>query len=314
MAFTFLVCPDSQLLLERAQEILPEGFRLLSFWGDEPIPERYWTCLTVPPLDEPGWGVLLRRANHAGAEVWKRLDSLLRHGRHGIHALFALEMEWERSKPNIPKPISGSKCWAAAQQRGWVWQTPGLSRSEALNRAIHQAHAAGKTISPATRSILHDHLPLKAAALGHEMEKVLLAAQDESIILPQHLEALTEVATWDTFSLLHNAFSPAKTQALWEQLRTDPAMTSGEATFLILTLLRREARILWQLAHGEHPQARMPAAVLQAKEALARRLGKPGIARIIETVAEAEASIKTGKLRPNHALEGVFLQLTAPVS
>jgi DNA polymerase-3 subunit delta len=318
MAFTFLICPDAELILEEARKRLAPGFSLRSFWGDEPLPDRFWQQLTIPPLGEAGCGVLLRQAHLAPAEVWSRLDALLRQGRPGIHPFFALEVDWEWSKkerslaPKIPQVVRKAKCFAAATQRGWVWSHPGLSRAQAEERARAILAAAGKAIAPEARRLLQEHLPLSAAAIAAEMDKVLLAAGDSPTITPEHLQSLTGAPTWDVFALMQAALNPARAEELWRQLRHDPQMASGEATFGVLALVRREARILWLLTRGEDPGVRLPAAVLKAKQALAQRLGPSGTARLFLRVAEAETAIKSGRLRPAQALEHLLDATSQP--
>lgn len=318
MAFTFLVCPDAELVLQEARQRLAPGFCLRTFWGDEPLPDRYWQQLTIPPLGEAGCGVLLRLAHLAPAEVWSRLDTLLRQGRPGIHPFFALEVEWEWSKkdrslaPKLPQVVRKAKCFAAATQRGWVWSHPGLNHAQAEERARDILAAAGKTISPEARRLLQEHLPLNAAAIDSEMDKVLLAAGNVPNITPEHLATLTQVPSWDVFALIQAALHPGKLHGLWQQLRQDPQMISGEATFGVLALVRREARILWHLARGEDPGVRLPATTLKAKQAVAQRLGLAGTARIFLHVAEAETAIKSGRLRPAQALEHLLDATSQP--
>ncbi len=303
MAFFFLVCPDADLLLETARSLVPNDSPLQSFWAETPLPERYWQALTVLPFGVPGCGVLLRHAELALAEDWERLDRLLRRGRAGIVPLFALEGEWDKKRPHLPKAVTGSKCFAAAKKRQWIWESPGLDARAALAVAEQELQRSGKTLSPEARRLLEKRLPGRLAAIRTEMAKVALAAGDSPQVTPQHLEVLVGEDHWDVFALIQAALTPAKRLALWRQLRHDPQMASGDSVFLVLALLRREARILWSLARGETPADKVPAWALNAKQGLAKCLGPASIAHIFSLLAEAETAIKSGRSSPAQALE-----------
>ena len=81
------------------------------------------------------------------------------------------------------------------------------------------------------------------------------------------------------------------------------AQAAGEGLlFQFLAMLAREARIMWQLLHGEQAP-RLPQFVIQRKTSLARTLGPARLAGIWELALEAELSVKQGEASEAQAIE-----------
>ena len=71
--------------------------------------------------------------------------------------------------------------------------------------------------------------------------------------------------------------------------------------FNLIGFLASQARMYWMLAHGEQPKGNPY--MLKKKAPIARRLGAPGVARMIDLALEAELSLKTGERRYEEALD-----------
>lgn len=73
--------------------------------------------------------------------------------------------------------------------------------------------------------------------------------------------------------------------------------------FYFLTMLVREARILWQLALGEEKVVGAPPFALDRKRPLAQRMGPDRLAVIWDLALEAELGVKSGEHSPDQAFE-----------
>jgi DNA polymerase-3 subunit delta len=63
--FTFLVCPDPEMIRNRVERLLGESGEVFTrevFQGDEEIPDAFWRALTAPSLFAEPKAVILRRA------------------------------------------------------------------------------------------------------------------------------------------------------------------------------------------------------------------------------------------------------------
>lgn len=302
--YSILVCADPELIRDRVAELLAgQSFVARTFWGDEDLPDRYWQTLTVPSMMGPPNAVVLRRAEGRDEEFWSRLDPVLAMARPSIWPMFCFEAEWSRGKPGPPKVATTRRFWAAAQKRGWIWEHPGLTRTNIGQELDRFASRHGLTFAPGVKKKLAESLPLTAIALRGELAKIRLLAGDEQIIRPGHLGALDVLAPFDIFAFLRQMqTSQGRTQA-WDRLLNDPAMASGDMLFPVVALLVREARILWQLAHGDDGKVQLHPGIKSDKKRLAERLGPARIARFWDLALRADTDIKTGRLRPAQAME-----------
>lgn len=306
--FSFLVCADPELIKDRVTDLLreSEGFTARTFWGDEDLPETYWQALAVPPMMGPPCAVVLRRAQELEDSFWTKIHGALAMARKSIWPIFCLEGDWKAGKSAVPKAVTKRKFWAVAQQHGWIWEHPGLTR-QTLGREIDRFAARhGLRVSPPARHILIQSLPLSTIALRQEMEKILLLAMDDKEVLPLHLATLAPEDPFDIFSFLRAIRRPAGEKELWARLLGDPAMTSGDMLFPLTALLVREARQLWMLAHGEERGVNLPPRIKAEKRQLANQLGPLRISRFWDLALQADTSVKTGRLKPAQALEALI--------
>lgn len=305
--FSFLVCPDPELLKDRIGELLQaEGFTPRVFWGDEELPPLYWQTLTVPAMMGPPNAVILRRAQEQDEEFWSRIDALLAMARASVWPIFCLEGEWKAGKPSLLKAVTKGRYWPVARKKGWVWEHPGLSRTTIGQELDRFARQHGLTYAPGVKKILAETLPLSFVALRHELEKILLLAGDQTTIQPQHLDALEITASFDLFAFLRSLQQPEGRQKAWQQTLNDPAMASGDMVFPIAAMLVREARQLWQLLHDEDSKVALYPSLKNEKKRLAQRLGPHGVARFWDMALQADTDIKTGRLKAPQAMENLI--------
>lgn len=310
--FSFLLCADPELLKDQIALLLKDsGFAPRIFWGDEEMDARYWQALTVPAMMGPHNAVVLRRAQEQNDEFWNRLEPLLAMVRPSVWPIFCLENEWKKGKPPAPKNITKGKFWTVAGKRGWIWEHPGLSRAT-LGQELDRFATRHKILfPPKIKANLVQSLPLSSIALRHELEKIRLLLGEEKTVRPEHLTALEGDDPFDLFAFLNALQNPSARHTVWARLLGDPAMSSGDILFPVCSLLLREARQLWHLAHGEGNKVQLFPKQKMEKTELAKRLGPARISRLWDMVLRADTALKTGRLKQNQALESLIKEALA---
>lgn len=306
--FSFLVCPDPELIKDRVHDLLREsaGFAPKTFWGDEELPPSYWQALTVPAMMAPPSAVVLRRAQEQGEDFWAKIASSLAMARASIWPIFCIENEWKAGKPSVAKHIAKGKYWTVAQSKGWIWEHPGLARTSIGREIDRFATMHGLAFAPGVKKELCATLPLSTIALRNELHKVLLRAGNETVIAQVHLDALTREDEFDIFTFLRDLQTPSGKKSAWGRTLNDPGMASGDMIFLLSALLVREARQLWHLAHGEEHKVQLHPGIKAEKKKLAQRLGPSRISLFWDLALKADTDIKTGRVKPPQAMENLI--------
>ncbi len=311
--FLFCFCPDSQWLQKRLTALLQKDGEVWDrhiYWADEEFPERLWEDLTLTSLIGGKRAVILRRAEALKAEDWKKFSPLLRSFNPQVWPIFCLEHEWKRSTPSIPAGLQHRPFWKLAQQKKWIWQSPGLTR-EALPEYLQRwARARSITLPAAVQEKAAQRLPLQVAALDNELAKLELLAKDRGNTLQlEDLEVITHEPDLDIFAFMSSLQEGGANLQIWRTVFHDRLGSDSEMVFPFLGLLVREARLLWQLEYGPVEGIRLPHRVKNRKAALARQLGGPRLTQIWSLALEAEAGIKSGERTPDQALETLLTGL-----
>ena len=329
-AFTICICPDSQLLRDRVKTLIaarpfePDSrtgsvsgsmgasFSLPSlswqrfvFWADEGLTATFWEHLTLQGLFASPKALVLRNAQALPADSLKQLSPVLvsmSSGRGGspIWPLICFEVGFEKGKAKIPVHIARLPFWLAAEQNGWIEEIPGLT-AQTLPAYI-RAEAGRHGIAASQQKIqqLAHALPPDAAAVTSELAKLALSTDaqgrlpDDALALAEHSREL------GIFELMRIMQQSNDAPAAWRQILED--RLSGEnMVFAFISILLREARILWQSLAG--PQPYLPPQVAMQKKMVAQSLGFAGVARLWEIALVADKGIKTGERNPDQAFE-----------
>ncbi|NLV96290.1 MAG: hypothetical protein GX043_02995 [Desulfovibrionales bacterium] len=302
--FSFLICPDPELIKDRLAELLvPRGFSLRIFWGDEDVDVHYWQILTVPNMMGPPNAVVLRRAQDQSGDFWQKIESLLSMDRPSIWPVFCLEGAWKAGKATPPKAITQGKYWEVAQKKGWIWEHPGLTYNTLGQEVDKFAATHHLTFAPQVRRILIESLPLSVIALRNELDKILLLLGESKVVESNHLVCLDKQQDFDVFAFLRTCQTQHGGKDVWNSMLNDLEMASGDMLFPISALLVREARILWLLAQGQDNQVQLYPRLKAEKKQLAQKLGPRRISQIWDFALQADADVKSGRLRPVQALE-----------
>jgi DNA polymerase-3 subunit delta len=324
--FRFLVCPDAELLRRQAA-VLAEGLgpgagvARKVFWGDEePFAPGYWGELTTQNLFSTPTLLLLRRAEALKAEVWDRLGEGLKNTASTVLPVFCLEGAWKEGKAAVPNFLPRRAFWQAAEQNKWIWQSPGLTDASLPKFLDAWASERGLTLNPAARQALAAALPRDGLAAGLELDKIELAAgalgtgTGGKTITPDLAALVAPHGDMEFFdfmkALAESSRSPKAAREVWARVLDDHLRPSGDKIlFQLLGYVAWQARQLWMLGQGEGAKVRMRPSDKPVMLKMAQRLGRAGIARIIELTLDANLAVIGGTRRPDDALESYVAEL-----
>ncbi len=312
--FTFCVCPDRYLVQAHIGQLLAAGRESggaarerHAFWGDEPLPAAFWEHLTLQGLFGTPKAVVVHNAQNIPADAWKKISSVLGIPNAETWPFFCLYVAFERGKPKIPAHIAGLACMRFAEQKGWVWSSPGLDERGKTLFIQAEAKKRGLVFTGNALDIVATRLPPDATTIGTELGKLAIGAGPAGEITPELADILEHEAEPDVFSLIRNLQQKTRPLAVWEQALASERGSDSMA-FAFLAMLTREARQLWQILGGE--SVRLPPQMLSAKTSLARSLGFAGVARLWQLALEADKGVKTGERTPDQALENLLASLS----
>jgi DNA polymerase-3 subunit delta len=321
-----LVCPDAELLRRRVAKLAatlgsPASVARKIFWGDdEPFPQGYWPQLTTQNLFSTPTVLVLRRAEALKAEVWDRIDEALKLQAATVLPIFCLEGRWKDGKPPVPAFLPKRGLWAAAEANGWIWQSPGLT--EATLPKFIDAWAVEKGLEldgPAKRALL-DALPRDALAANLELDKLELAAGETKRVSADMAQLIAPHGDMEFFDFMRGlAASPERdpeaVRAVWARVLDDQLRPGGDKIlFQLLGYVSWQARQMWMLNEGEEHKVRMSPRDKPALARMAARLGRAGIARVIELTLDANLGVISGARRPDDTLESYVAQLSSLLS
>lgn len=311
--FSFLICPDVELLRQEMDHLVAtygDGATWVRrvYWADDgDLPGSFWQDLTIPDLMGTSRLVIIRRANTFLVDTWNKLETALASAGSTIWPIFCLEGALDKKgSPKVPKTLTKQKYWAVAEKRGWVWSSPGLTRRTLPDFVRSYAKRNGLDIAPDVLRALTDALPTDALGARSELDKLALAAGDAGTVTRDHLTVIAAEADMDVFEFISMLQSGATPERVWKKVFDNRMVSSSDnILFSFLALLQRDARIMWELAHGEKPSAWVPQSRQRAMTTTAKRLGPARLSRIWDLTMEAEFGIKSGERTPEQAFEAI---------
>ena len=317
--FTICACPDRYLVRTRIEELLTEfapengglmggsaGWERHAYWGDDPLSDSFWEHLTLQGLFATPKAVIVHNAQNIPADSWKKISAALSSPNAETWPVFCLYVAFEKGKPKIPAYLASLGCMKFAEKNGWFWVSPGLDERSKTLFVQAEAKKRNLTFAPNALEAVTARLPLDATAIGTEMDKLSLAAQDGTITISL-ADILEHEIEPDVFALIRDLQQRRSARSVWEQALASERGSDSMA-FAFLAMLAREARQLWQINAGE--PVRLPPQVLSAKTTLARSLGYAGIAKLWHLALEADKGVKTGERTPDQALDNLLASLS----
>ncbi|MEW5773716.1 MAG: DNA polymerase III subunit delta [Thermodesulfobacteriota bacterium] len=314
--FTFLVCPDPELVRQRIRALLAgqgREFALRTYWGDdEPLPPAFWQDLAVASLFATPKAVVLRRADALPEAFWGQLAPHLAGFNAMVWPVFCLEGDWDKGKPRRPKAVTKQKFWAVADKRGWVADVPGLTPRTLPDHLRRELAERGLAAPAPVFKRLAELLPPDAAAAAAELDKLALAAGDRRQLAAADLAVVAAEPQLGIFDFLRASLEGTAPVKVWGRVLADhQAASNDKMLFAFLGLLAREARLLWELAHGDKPSVWLSDYARDQKLSLVKRLGPSRVAGLFDLALQAEMGVKSGTRDPEQAFEALAAGLHA---
>ncbi len=147
-------------------------------------------------------------------------------------------------------------------------------------------------------------LPADAVAARLELEKLELAAGDERVVRKDHMELVAPVGEMAFFDLMDALGKRGAEADVWKRVLGDHLKKSQDRMlFNLIGYLASQARMYWMLMSGEESKVKAHPYVKKLKTQVAKRLGKQGIARMIDLALDSEMSVKTGSRHHEEVLD-----------
>ena len=307
--FYFCICPDHGLVRAHIEENLltrgPEE-KTGVFWGDEGLDRRFWSDLDMVSLDGSFHVLIVRQAQLLKADEWRALSRALGTPHASALPVICLECAWEKEKPKLPAHIAKSKCLEFARKKQWTWGSPGLDRKTVRPYLQAEMRRRGLSAGSDVLSYLAEIAIPDAFAVQTLFDQMELAAGDGRITM----EIARGMAACAREGIVFDVVRHMEQGR--EALALKSLQSSGgdeDLLFPLLSLVARDARLLWQMRAGE--QVYVPRYQEDEKRRLAERLGFDGIADILAAVADADMAVKSGEQKPPHALAHFIAAVSA---
>ncbi len=306
--YIFLVCPDPELIKSHIDERLKksgqDGWEIKTYWGDDddPLPATFWTDLTIKSLFPQPKALVVRRAHTLKADQLDKLDSGVKGLSSDIFPIFCLEGPWKSKKAPVPATLSRRNLFKNAKKEGWVWESQGLDQRSLGEFVRNWAARTGISFEPGADRALTMALPLDAVASRLELDKMELAAGDEKLVRKEHVDLISQTGEMAFFDLMDALGQPGAEAAIWKRVISDHSKSAkDQMLFNLIGFLASQARMYGQIIGGGKVSG--SPYVIQRKTPVARRLGMPGVARMIDLALDAEYSIKSGARRYDEVLD-----------
>ncbi len=312
--YLFLVCPDPELIKSHVDERLKssgqDGWEMKTFWGDDddPLPQIFWTDLTIKSLFPQPKALIVRRAHALKAEHWDKLDAGVKGLGSDIYPIFCLEGQWKTKKAPIPATLARRGLFKKAKEAGWIWESQGLDARSLGDFVRTWAQKNNMAFEPGADRALAQALPADAVAARLELDKIELAAGDERMVKREHVGLIAQTGEMAFFDLMDALSRPGAEAAVWKRVIDDHAKAAkDQMLFNLIGFLASQARMFGMILGGGKVAGNPY--VIKKKTPVARQLGQQGVARMIDLALEAEYSIKSGERKYDEVLDSLIAGL-----
>ena len=303
--FFFFICADSGLL-HFALDEFEQKYKLTDwqkkvFWVEQGLDKEFWSELGAANLFGPSKLLIIRQAQNLSQKEWQGLEPyLVALGPKAPLPVFCFEKE----KYSFPAWLKKTRLFQKAEQNHYLETIPELNRKTIFNFLQEQLKSHGLKISNSLLHQLAQNLPLDAWVCKQEIEKLSLIVDPSQEVKPEHLAVLNLVMEENIFALVDSLVG--NKSAKWFEQRFAYWDKEEQVVFALISLLHREAKLLWMLYFQEDAKINLPAFIKTKKKALSQRLGLERISFLLDLALDCELKIKTGELSPAQTLEYIF--------
>lgn len=309
--FYFCICPDALLAKQHMEalclelDLAAKKPEYKTFWPEDLEENAFWNTLDFPSFGDSYKVLYIRQAHTINAATWKRLSYSLATPRSHAFPVFFFEGPWEKGKAKIPAYVSKLKCFEFAVKQKWEFRSIGLNERNIQSFLSKEAKKYNLIFSPKISEILSHSVYPDAYSIQMLVSQLALIVQ-EGEITEQDLAQLTAYAPELLIFDLIKYIQKNDAKAVWQTLAKEQDGGS-DILFALISLMTREARLLWQLKSGERPD--MSPSLLSIKQSFAVKLGYTNITKLFDLLAHAEYDIKSGKKSEIQVFESLIAEL-----
>lgn len=307
-SFSFCLCPDSVMLLNHVDSLFShagKNWERHIFWADEGLSDKFWNQMVLQGLFPVYRMIVLRNAEKIEEKLWTQLSKALLRGNSQVWPIVCLEEVDSKGNFKIPSAATKTECLDFAEKKGWCWKQQGLTPQSLRKYLQDRVKQLGLQIETAALQRLAESLPPEAGSVESELAKLTLLSGQSSgsgrVIGLADLRTVANLPDLDPFALMRQ-MQAGQSREVWKSVLTEETK-GNDPLFLLIALLRNEARQLWQVLTGDkytgwgNPESKRP---------LATSLGIAGVAEIFDALYTADLQVKSGQCKSDQALESLI--------
>lgn len=299
--------------------------------------EEAWSGLLdkiVPRSARRFNGERLDAGEHQAQEVLGRLGMLAMFGKRRILMVENIDA-WAKDQRKLimaylkrPSP-SGCLVLTKLQKKGWeditdavnavgvVVHFPAISGRDLPGWLQEKARGMGKTLTPDAAVFMIEHVGTDLHRLEQELQKVATYAGDRERIT---LEDAGEVVSWQrSFTVFELLDFVSRGQAARAVDSLRKLLLAGEPPLVIISLLARQVRILWQIKDGLErglkgpgigAHLKLPGTVVTKYMAQASQFTQGRLYAMHRSLSEADIRMKTTATSPEWIIESLVIDIS----
>ncbi len=306
--FYFCLCPDWELTKDHIEQLIEKhkfcGKKKV-FWADEGIDEEFWSFFLQRSLFKESFVLIIRKIEVLRKDFWEKIDKLINRFYPKLWPFFCLESSWVKGEPQVPSELKSKRCWKFAEEKNWIWKSPGITPGNVVSYFVSVAKKEGIFILPSDLFQIKDLLPQDGAGIKNEVKKLklLLKAEGKNKASLKDILNLFSSGSFDIFSFI-SSLEEGKDR-IWAEVI---GKKNEDLIFLLVSLLFKEMRVFWQIKVGDLSGINLPEIVLEKKRKIAKKLTFEDISKGMDLLLDVEFGLKNGLLTPSSAIDFIVCE------
>ncbi len=304
--FYFCICPDWELIKDHIENLTQKyNFKaqIKTFWADEGIDDRFWSYFLQRTLFKGSFLLIVRKAELLKKDFWDKLENILNRFYLRTWPFFCIESEWTKDKTPKISGLENKKFWKIANKNKWIWISSGITLGNVVSYFIDIAKKEGIFVSLSDIFSIRDLLPLDGASIKAEVKKLkmYLLSKGKTKATERDILNILSSESFDVFALIKSLEEKDLSKpSVWKDVvnKKDEGIL-----FLIVSLLFREAVVLWSIKTDSPLGLKLSEGVLNKKREIANRLSLEDIVEIMSLLLDIEMGVKSGIITLSQALD-----------